>query len=56
MTAHSHAESASSAVLDEPCACLTDDFDFERSTIQLESVDRQRLEQGGHPQVPAANT
>jgi cobalt-zinc-cadmium efflux system protein len=37
------------AVLDELCACLTDDFDFEHSTIQLESVDRQRLEQGGHP-------
>ena len=37
------------AVLDELCACLTDDFDFEHSTIQLESIDRQRLEQGGHP-------
>jgi cobalt-zinc-cadmium efflux system protein len=37
------------AVLDELCACLTDDFDFEHSTIQLESVDRRRLEQGGHP-------
>lgn len=37
------------AVLDELCGCLSDDFDFEHSTIQLESVDRQRLEQGGHP-------
>ena len=37
------------AVLDELCACLSDDFDFEHSTIQLESTDRQRLEQGGHP-------
>jgi cobalt-zinc-cadmium efflux system protein len=37
------------AVLDELCACLSDDFDFEHSTIQLESIDRQRLEQGGHP-------
>jgi len=36
-------------VLDELCACLSDDFDFEHSTIQLESIDRQRLEQGGHP-------
>ena len=36
-------------VLDELCNCLTDDFDFEHSTIQLESVDRRRLEQGGHP-------
>lgn len=36
-------------VLDELCSCLTDDFDFEHSTIQLESVDRQRIEQGGHP-------
>lgn len=37
------------AVLDELCGCLSDDFDFEHSTIQLESVDRRRLEQGGHP-------
>jgi cobalt-zinc-cadmium efflux system protein len=37
------------AVLDELCACLTADFDFEHSTIQLESVDRRRLEEGGHP-------
>lgn len=37
------------SVLDELCQCLSDDFDFEHSTIQLESVDRRRLEQGGHP-------
>jgi cobalt-zinc-cadmium efflux system protein len=37
------------SVLDELCRCLSDDFDFEHSTIQLESIDRQRLEQGGHP-------
>jgi cobalt-zinc-cadmium efflux system protein len=37
------------AVLDELCACLTDDFDMEHSTIQLETIDRQRLEHGSHP-------
>jgi cobalt-zinc-cadmium efflux system protein len=36
-------------VLDELCACLADDFDMEHSTIQLERVDRRRLEQAGHP-------
>ena len=36
------------AVLDELCACLTDDFDMEHSTIQLETIDRQRLEHRGH--------
>jgi cobalt-zinc-cadmium efflux system protein len=35
-------------VLDELCGCLADDFDFEHSTIQLETVNRQRLELGGH--------
>lgn len=35
-------------VLDELCGCLADDFDFEHSTIQLETVDRRRLEEGGH--------
>lgn len=35
-------------VLDEVCRCLSDDFDFEHSTIQLETVDRRRLEEGGH--------
>jgi cobalt-zinc-cadmium efflux system protein len=37
------------AVLDELCQCLSDDFDFEHSTIQLESIDRRRLEQHSHP-------
>jgi cobalt-zinc-cadmium efflux system protein len=36
------------AVLDALCACLTDDFDIEHSTFQLESHDRQRLESAGH--------
>lgn len=36
-------------VLDEVCACLTDDFDMEHSTIQLESADRRRLEHTTHP-------
>lgn len=36
-------------VLDELCVCLADDFDFEHSTIQLETIDRRRLEHGGHP-------
>jgi cobalt-zinc-cadmium efflux system protein len=37
------------AVLDELCGCLTDDFDFEHSTIQLETSDRRRIEQHVHP-------
>jgi cobalt-zinc-cadmium efflux system protein len=36
------------AVLDELCACLTEDFDMEHSTIQLETIDRRRLEDGAH--------
>ena len=36
------------AVLDELCACLTDDFDMEHSTIQLETADRRRLEHAMH--------
>lgn len=35
-------------VLDEICACLSDDFDMEHSTIQLETIDRRRLEEGSH--------
>ncbi len=38
-----------SSVLEELCGCLADDFDMEHSTIQLERVDRRRLEQAGHP-------
>jgi hypothetical protein len=37
------------SVLDELCACLADDFDFEHSTIQLETTDRRRIEAGSHP-------
>ena len=36
-------------VLDEVCACLTDDFDMEHSTIQLETAERQRVEHAMHP-------
>lgn len=36
-------------VLDEVCACLTDDFDMEHSTIQLETANRRRLEHAMHP-------
>ncbi len=36
-------------VLDEVCTCLTDDFDMEHSTIQLETADRRRLERTPHP-------
>ena len=36
-------------VLDEVCACLSDDFDMEHSTIQLETIDRRRLESSPHP-------
>lgn len=37
------------SVLDEVCACLSDDFDMEHSTIQLETTDRRRLEGTAHP-------
>ena len=37
------------AVLDEICRCLSDDFDMEHSTIQLETTDRRRLEEHDHP-------
>lgn len=37
------------SVLDEICACLSDDFDMEHSTIQLETSDRRRLEGASHP-------
>ncbi|MGI8657803.1 MAG: cation diffusion facilitator family transporter [Candidatus Limnocylindria bacterium] len=36
-------------VLDEVCRCLSEDFDMEHSTIQLETIDRRRLEDGAHP-------
>ena len=34
--------------LDALCACLSDDFDIEHSTFQLETVDRRRLEERSH--------
>lgn len=37
------------AVLNEVCACLSDDFDMEHSTIQIETADRRRLEHTAHP-------
>ena len=37
-----------SAVLDHLCECLSDDFDIEHSTFQLETADRRRLEERGH--------
>lgn len=36
-------------VLDEVCRCLSDDFDMDHSTIQLETTDRRRLEETDHP-------
>ena len=43
------AEDADSAkALDALCACLSDDFDIEHSTFQLESADRRRLEERSH--------
>ena len=34
--------------LDALCACLSDDFDIEHSTFQLETVDRRRVEERSH--------
>lgn len=34
--------------LDALCECLSDDFDIEHSTFQLETADRRRLEQRSH--------
>ena len=36
------------AVLDHLCQCLSDAFDIEHSTFQLETADRRRLEEAGH--------
>ena len=41
-------EAEPGAVLDELCGCLAGDFDVEHSTIQLEDVDRRRLESATH--------
>jgi len=37
------------AVLDHLCNCLSNQFDIEHSTLQLESEDRQPLEEAAHP-------
>lgn len=37
-----------SAVLDHLCRCLSDTFDIEHSTFQLETADRRRLEEVAH--------
>jgi cobalt-zinc-cadmium efflux system protein len=43
------AEGADAATtLDALCACLSDDFDIEHSTFQLETADRRRLEERSH--------
>ena len=34
--------------LDALCACLSDDFDIEHSTFQLETADRRRFEERSH--------
>ena len=36
------------ATLDTLCECLSDDFDIEHSTFQLETVDRRRVEERSH--------
>ncbi len=36
-------------VLDRLCDCLSGDVDIEHSTFQLETGDRRRLEESGHP-------
>lgn len=42
-------EDADPPALDRLCECLSGDFDVEHSTFQLESVDRRRVEEAGHP-------
>lgn len=43
------ADGADPAVtLDALCSCLSDDFDIEHSTFQLETADRRRLEERSH--------
>ena len=43
------ADGADPAVtLEALCACLSDDFDIEHSTFQLETADRRRLEESRH--------
>jgi cobalt-zinc-cadmium efflux system protein len=43
------AEGADGAkALDTLCSCLSDDFDIEHSTFQLETIDRRRVEERSH--------
>ena len=43
------AEGADAAeALDALCACLSEDFDIEHSTFQLETADRRRFEERSH--------
>lgn len=43
------ADGAEPAVtLDALCECLSDDFDIEHSTFQLEDADRRRFEERSH--------
>lgn len=35
-------------VLDELSTCVSEDFDIEQSTFQLETADRSRIEQASH--------
>lgn len=41
-------EADAATTLDALCACLSDDFDIEHSTFQLETADRRRLEEAHH--------
>lgn len=41
-------------VLDRLCGCLSEDFDVELGTFQLETHDRRRVEQASHPQASSA--
>jgi cobalt-zinc-cadmium efflux system protein len=41
-------DAKASLVLDALCSCLSDDFDIEHSTFQLETADRRRLEEVSH--------
>jgi cobalt-zinc-cadmium efflux system protein len=51
ISAHVVIESAADPVrvLDDVSICLSNDFDIEHSTFQLETTDRRRIEQTSHP-------
>ena len=42
------ADAQPARVLDALCGCLSDDFDIEHSTFQLETEDRRRMEERSH--------